>query len=411
MLSIKKSQSSFLVVMCILFFLGNWLKITVHKIFNYPYIEPNGNFIGDSTQWADYYISSIVITSSLIFFNVFVTFIPKVKNTYLDNISANKISADKVGIIFLLIIYLLNWKFGFYRIGVSREMYLPFGLDAPVSFLVFIGAPIYLSIIATSLIIKKKRLTKSILFLVAIMSLIASTTIYSRASALLIMLPILFGLNKTAKSIGLNKSSLELVLLATGGTLIISIFVVSIIRSYVYSGDLSSERLGFYLLESFGLVFDRWIGAEAIMTAVTSQPSTNLFFFMLQENPSVGVDGIYQKLSDSHYVYTEGMTFLTLPGAFGLLTFSGNFALIFVGVFIICVIGLIVEQFVKKNFKRQHALELLISTNLAYHFSQMIFAYLFIPFIVQLILLLIFTKLCFVAASTNYMRKKSTFEK
>lgn len=396
--SLKNNFSSFLMIFSVLFILGNWLKVTMHKLFDYPFVEPHGDFVGTVSQWNEYYKYSIVITVGIIFFKYFVDFFPK-KNTYnaidVSSFSSNK-NMSVIGIAFLLIIYLLNWKFGFYRIGVGRELHLPFGLDAPVSFLVFIGAPILLSVIATDLLIRKMKLTKTIIFLVGTMSLIASTTIYSRASSLLIMLPILFGLNKTVRYLSVTKSSLKLILIVTGITLIFSILLVSIIRSYVYAGDVTSQRLGFYLLESVGLVFDRWIGAESIMTSVTSAASPELFFSMLVESPSIGVDGIYQKLSDSHYVALDNMTFLTLPGALGILTFSGNIVVVFVGVILICTIGFTFELFTKINFKKYYALEFLIVTNLAYHFSQMVFPALFIPFIVQLTLFLFFIKYCFI---------------
>lgn len=395
--SLKKNHSSFIMVFSILFILGNWLKNTVHKIFDYPYIEPHGNFVGTNSQWNEYYIYSITITIGIVFFKYLIEFTPKIKiyntiNTYTVTCKKNM---SKTGIIFLLIIYLLNWQFGFYRIGVGRDLHLPFGLDAPISFLVFIGAPMFLSIIATDLLIKKKKMTKSIMCIVGVISLIASTTMYSRASALLIMLPILFGLNKTVKYLHSTKSSLKLVLMMTGLTLVISIFIVSVIRSYVYAGDVSTQRLGLYLLESVGLIFDRWIGAEAIMTSVSSFSSPELFYSMIVESPSVGVDSIYQRLSGSHYVALDNMTFLTLPGALGILTFSGSLLIIFIGVLLICAIGFSLELFTKRNFKKYYALEFLVVTNLAYHFSQMVFPALFIPFITQLTLFLICLKFCF----------------
>ena len=49
------SVSWFYICLSLFFFLGCWQKVAIHHIFEYPYIEPTGNFIGTDTQWDAYY--------------------------------------------------------------------------------------------------------------------------------------------------------------------------------------------------------------------------------------------------------------------------------------------------------------------------------------------------------------------
>ncbi|MFM5829660.1 hypothetical protein ACET54_04465 [Aeromonas veronii] len=390
-----KIKSSFLIVITVLFVLGNWLKITIHKIFKYPYIEPNGGFYDSDLLWDSYYLYSIAITVGFILFTLFLYSLPNKKTNnlmYCNGRHVNWISgkAFSWSIAFVFFLYIANAFFGFFRIGVARDLYLPFGLDAPATFLISIGAPVLLAYFTTRRCITVGRLSNKMLFIIALLSLFASITIFSRSYALLIMLPIIFGLNKSL-SVNNYLANNKNVFIYVGLTIVATLILVSMVRIITYGqGVISQESLNIYFLETVGLVFDRWIGAESVMTAVMSNASSELFFKMLAESPQSGVNGIYQNLSGSHYVALDNMTFLTLPGFFGILTFSGNYALIVTGVVLMLLLGFLVEKLINNTFKGYFAIEYFISAAIAYHYTQMVYPRLFIPFIIQMIFFILF---------------------
>lgn len=61
-----KQKSWFYGFLASFFFLGCWLKVIVHHIFIYHYVEPSGNFTGSDIQWGEYYFTSSIFAVSLI---------------------------------------------------------------------------------------------------------------------------------------------------------------------------------------------------------------------------------------------------------------------------------------------------------------------------------------------------------
>jgi len=400
--------SGFMLMLSILFVLGNWLKVSLHYIFDYPYVEPTGSFGGTNHEWSDFHIYSAAITAALMLNTAMIRAVSKA-----NSINCNYKKTGKkprwhysASILFILLIYYANWNFGFYRIGVARELHLPFGLNALASFLVFLGLPMLLAIQASYDVERHKTLTTRNVLLIATISIVAATTTYSRAIVMLVMMPILYGAYCQAKRNYDERLSIKPLMLFSAIALLISILVVSGVRISVYSDEsaLDTALLYYYLFESLGLVSDRWIGAESLMVAVASKKSLGLFIELLIENPAAGVNSIYQALSNSRYVELDGKTFLTLPGVFALLAFSGNFFIIFIGVTMISGIGIAIEKIMNNYFQGFVALRFIVITALAYHFSQMNYPYLLIPFLVQL---LIFIKLAAAYVSSEIVMKRN----
>lgn len=399
--------SIFLKFFVALFILGNWLKITIHGILDYPYVEATGSFTGTLVEWNRYFLFSITISASLLT-SAWANYCAP-RSSFSRLASTRKTIHSSLftitSIFLILLIYALNWEFGFYRIGVSRTLNLPFGLDAPISFMVYLGAPILLALLATNSVITSGRVTIFSLFSISFISILAAMTTYSRAALFVLLLPIFLGMYKKSHQINGESQSFLGMFTVMVPTTVALLAAVSVMRISVYggSGEINQTNLDLYLFESIGLFVDRWIGAEALMVSVSSHQSTELFIDMITENPSAGMNGIYQNLAGSQYLLLslDNMTFLTLPGALALLTFSGSYSLVFFGVFIICIFGIIVEQAVIKLFAKEYALQYLISAALAYHFSQMIFAKLLIPFIVQLFFFLALLKLYYKIANNR----------
>lgn len=384
-------RSPFYIIISAFFILGNWFKLSVHKVLEYPYVEPNGGFISTDLNWGLYYKHSISITVGFILFKLVMDISPK-KKTQLG-FTRNELYISNVNffsyVFVVLVLYLLNAMFGFFRIGVERSLHLPFGLDAPVTFLVFMGAPLLLAYAVTRKCIKERSLNNRMIFFLVVMSIFASVTIYSRSFSLIILIPIFLGVNKTLSLFDVKVDSGKIVFYVVL-SLISSITIVSALRIITYGaeGYITAEQVEWYVIETLGLFADRWIGVEAIMTSVMSNGSWDLFIKMITESPGVGVDGIYQTLSGSHYVALDKMTFLTLPGLFGIISFSGSYLVIVLCVMMMLALGCMVERFVELTFDSFFAVQYLVSTNMAYHYSQMVYPRLFIPFILQLLVVI-----------------------
>lgn len=401
----NKNHNAFLKFISFLYFLGGWAKITVHGIFDYPYVERNGYFAGTPDEWNQFFSSSIIICSALIISFLLSKCLTRTQKIFPIK-SQERITTDsfaKIASCFIVVIYALNWQFGFYRIGVSRELSLPFGLDAPASFMVYLVAPALAAILANDSVVKNAKVTKTALFYLSLVSIIAAIVTYSRSTVAVIMLPIAIGMYKQSRVISNKNFPIYPLFVFMGIALIVSLIAVSLQRISVYGGSVSpfDQSFEIYISESLGLFVDRWIGAEGMMVAVSSKQSIDLFLKMIFEDPTIGTSGIYQQLSLSQYynLSLDGKTFLTLPGVFAILAFSGSFAILFFGVLLISIVGVSVDRFISRNFGGNYPLHYLISGSLAYHFSQMVFPRLFLPFIIQLAVFLIMLKLFIVANS------------
>ena len=95
------------------------------------------------------------------------------------------------------------------------------------------------------------------------------------------------------------------------------------------------------------LSVDRWIGLEGLM-AVQSYPEKNrsLLWQALNEKPEAGKPDIYQTVSNSIYLKSDGtkFRFATLPGAAAFLYHSGSLSIVLLGM-VIFSLGVLAIEF------------------------------------------------------------------
>ena len=388
----------FIRIFSVLFVLGGWLKITIHGIFQYGYVERTGYFTGTPSEWNALYYNSITVCLALIM-SFMITKInfetrPPIYRKQKEAVLTGTFT--RIASCTIVAVYAFNWQFGFYRIGVARDLSLPFGLDAPASFMVYLAAPALLAVLANDSIANGKRITRKSLFLISITCILAGIVTYSRSTIPVIMLPILLGMYKKSTEMTGRRPALFLMVIFVALALFISLVSVSLQRISIYgaSESISDQSIEIYMSESIGLFVDRWIGAESMMVAVSTDQSIGLLVKMISEDPSIGTSGIYQNLSLSQYfnISIDGMTFLTLPGVFAILAFSGNFLVVFVGVLVFVAIGVCAERLIARNFVANYPLQYFVSGYLAYIFSQIVFPRLLLPLLIQTLVFLILLK-------------------
>ena len=356
-----------------------------------PYIEPIGNFQGTPQEWHDYYLLAISIGCAIIFSRVVASIywqdhlrISK-KYEYTVGISKPRWFLITISIIFY---YWINSVFGFFVTGVNSTVSLPLGLNAPFAFMSLIGVAIALSFYVNQDVKAKGKLESWLIATIFLITAIASISMASRAAIIMQSLPIVI----SAFYIVREKQRIPVFKLLFLFTLfLISVLsIVSYYRSLVFSGEgnFNPDLFWLYQLESFFLITDRWVGAEALMVSVAEKKaSIGLFFDLLAENPSAGVNSIYQQLSGGFYEFNDKMVFLTLPGYFGIVGLSGDTIFIFLITFLMCSFGLMFEKVLNFILFYQVVPVALLCAALANSLTQISFPLLVLPFIAQMTIL------------------------
>lgn len=395
----------------IFFLLGCWLKIIIHHIFDYPYIEAFGSFTDTEEYWGRYYVMAsmfaLSLTSSKIFFNLIT---PK-KQTNWKNRSA-KISSRKWIILMSVasILYGANSYFSFFVTGLNSKVAFPLGLGAPVAFMILIGMGV-----VTATYLDRDLGSRGYLSNYAIASLIlvpamASISMASRATLIMQAVPMMVAITYIQIKGPSRKVDVK-PYYAFALILICVLIIVSIFRinNFSSSSVADTEIVTFYFFETILLTIDRWIGAEAIMVAVSDpNASMSMFFDLLNEDPAVGVNAMYQSIAGSTFVSASNQTFLTLPGMVGILGLSGSYFFVFIAMSFLITIYMALEIFYRKLLFNQDISVALASAGLANSLTQVSFPRLILPFLIQMTMLIIIINVIsrkyFVKFSINYGR-------
>lgn len=384
--------SWFYLFLVIFFVLGVWLKVSVHHIFDYDYIEPIGNFQGNYDDWVAYYkmacIMSIAILSSRFF--CLLIFKGRASKVIPGAFGRGVVSRGEwLSLLFGSgVFYFLNNQFAFFVTGVNPVVALPFGLNAPLSFMALLGVPMLVAMYLAKDVRARGYLDARVAVVVLLISFFASISMASRAAIVMQVVPILIAAIYVQHCLSFRKLSFKPIFLFFVFSLAV-LSAVSLYRIGLFSQDdgLGSATISSYVYESAFLFIDRWIGAEAIMVA-SSEPSASpsLFYSLFMESPSVGVDAIYQVLSESKYTFLEGLTFLTLPGYFGVFGLSGSLSIIFLLTFFMVFLGAGLERFLMWVFYGQDIPLALVGAAMANSLTQMSFPRLVFPFFLQMLL-------------------------
>lgn len=376
--------------MAVFFVLGCWFKVMAHHVSDFPYVEPSGNFSNSAAEWQEYYLFASIIAAALLLARLltlpFWNWQPSRFDDY--EYAAGPVTPAQwlrlIGI--AVVFYFLNNVFAFFVTGVNTKLTLPFGLTAPVAFIALIGFAVVLAVYVARDVQARGRLTIGAAVAVLVVTAIGSVSMASRAAIVMQSVPILLAAYYLQSHWGRFRLSKLPILLFACAVLLVLV-AVSIYRVRVFAGASSgdAELMNFFLLESALLVVDRWVGAEALMVAVAEPTrSVDLFLRLMAESPAIGVDSIYQQLSGGKYEFLQGMTFLTLPGYFGVVALSGEVILVFGLVLLMTLLGLAYEGLIKRLLHGQAIPVALICVAIANALTQLSFPRLLLPFIFQM---------------------------
>lgn len=382
--------------MAVFYVLGCWFKVMAHTAADLPYVEPSGNFFGAPAEWDEYYEFAMAIGLALLIGRVLSLFVWDRRKPHERpfEFRAGPVTGGQWSVLVgvAAVFYLINNLAAFFVTGVNARLTLPFALNAPLAFMALIGFAMVLATYVARDVAVQQRMTSTTALAILTVASIASVSMASRAAVVMQAIPILLAAHYLQSRWGKHQFG-KLPVLMLGGFIMLVLVAVSIYRVKVYSGvsGVDSEMLGFFLLESGLLAVDRWVGAEAIMVAVAEpMRSTDLFWRLMGEDPAMGVDSIYQQLSGGKYGLLKGLTFLTLPGYFGVISLSGELLWVFMLVLAMMLMGLAFESLVKRLLCQQMIPVALICGAVANALTQLSFPRLLGPFLLQMTLLAFF---------------------
>jgi hypothetical protein len=381
-------MSWFYAFTAVFFVLGCWVKPSIHHLFDYPYVEPTGSFAGLDYEWAAYYGVAIALGLGLLAARLTTGMRSVRRRPFAESIAGSPVSVMQwFGLVTLATaFYALNSAAGFFITGVESKVALPFGLNAPFAFMALIGVAVVASVFLAHDLEARRKIDLTAVVAILSIAFIASLSMASRAAIVMQAMPMLIAatyvqLSKHKQGFSIGPFFLFAVFL-TAALVLVSIYRITVFSS---SSTNNTELLGFYALESALLVFDRWIGAEAIMVAV-SEPSRSigLTFQLLQEDAAIGNDAIYQLLAGSRYEFLQGLVFLTLPGYFGIIGLSGSLIFCFFAAWVLTALGMAYESVVSKLLFDRTICVALISAAVANALAQLSFPRLIVPFVFQM---------------------------
>lgn len=353
--------------LAIFLWLGFWVKLNLHLIFNYPYHEATGFFFRANHSYDQILIISSMGCLGILLARFFFQFLNCksifIKTIYIP-IKKNNLLLDVLIFSTMILLPLLNIKLQLFQIGLVPKTILIWPFNALFAWVLNFGFIITINILFWREIQQKntKRLILLYMFILTEATLF-SISIISRILYILHVVPIItvFIFNNE-KFKFLNKKIIVCLLSLTVMFFLVSLKEVTTLRSHFYvsqnevslskepineeASDIDPLDKNFYpppVLQKtitqvfFLLVVDRWLGLEGVM-AVGSYPHKNmeLLTTSLFHKPRLGEVDIYQHISKSQYRQkTSNFIFGTLPGIIAFLFYSGYGFIVFLGMLFI----------------------------------------------------------------------------
>ncbi|UCP00017.1 hypothetical protein LF844_09415 [Metapseudomonas lalkuanensis] len=398
-------------------FLGFWLKWLVHEVFDYPFVEPVGGYLGEPEQVdlalgiASFAALGVAASRLLQFYLAKVHSIggrERASDSYPPVYGRFFVLVWAILVPFALALYFLNYHFAFFQVGVNARLVLPFGINAIISWAVYCGMPMFFVLVLDWEIARRPERYWSIVFGVCLFALVMSVSMASRAVLPFLYLAVGVSLyfhkrDYLAKMIASWRWRLPLVM---SFFFVLALFLVSVFRLDAYQppqtvvvpeGNSSQERVvlqaerevqssaryeGMFF-QVLRLSVDRWIGMEgALAVASSDEPSMSLLIAGITESPSNGVDAVYQRIAGSFYEHQADFTFLTLPGAAAVLFYGGSLLIVFLGMMFLASVVYIVEKF-SLSMSGSRLLSSWVALLLANSVCQMNFPYLWGVFVLE----------------------------
>jgi len=350
------------IYLSVFLWLGFWLKLTAHLILKYAYAEPIGLFDGTPASWdAVLKISSVAGISMIAARAVY---------SWGGGRNMTLISGDECKapawympvrkwiwgslLISVIGIAVFNAVFGIHQIGLYPRTIFPWPINALVAWSLNIGVAMAMATLVRWDISARQSVFAPILMVIG-EAFTSTVSILSRGTFVYHSIPVLFSVLKNKVSlVRFSKYKVVFSLIFFVVSFFTSMYAVSALRRYYYADNIPekvdiSGNFSALLEQLTGLIVDRWIGLEGVM-AVYAYPekSASALMAAITEKRTTFEKPIYEYVSGSKYQAMDNKKyqFGSIPGAVGFFYYSGRVWVVSLGVFLLGLFVLGVENVV-----------------------------------------------------------------
>lgn len=373
----------------ILVWLGVFLKAASFCFTGRGLRDPTGVFSGTLAQWNDLFYVSIcggmafIATFFIVDFFVDDGEMSKGKIYKLDNKIRPPVKSYFYLIFFaaLSVVTFANIFYGITISGLASVTHLPMKLNAISGWMIYSGFSLILCVLFY-MSLNNKRYFNLCLILVFVEGLFCSVSIISRGLYLFHVVPTVAVLLLNHKVLELNYRKLTLICAVFLLGLFFNVGFVTHIRSYLFNRyafhaeqytvpianvfqtandaaivDQTHNNNNAFFSSTIKVISDlavnRWVGLEGLMSIVSyEKKSTDLLTESLFRVPKIGEQDVFSKISGFSYdTKNYKITFAFIPGPFALFYYSGQLAVVFLGIFALCMFLFLCDQIVWKLLK------------------------------------------------------------
>ncbi len=376
--ALYKPTSYSYVFLSIFLFLGMWLKLTLHLIFDYGYVEPIGSFYTLDARMNSVLIVAIigalgVISSNLVYrilkfkstIYIYENYICK-QSLFYRFYDTYRLYVYITILLTVLILVYLNITYQIQLSGLVPKTILIYPFNAIVYWVIGIGFSLLLVVLfSLDIKFKNKFQVRYLMFLAVIMA-ITSIGLLSRGQYVFVIGSVTVFLLFNYRNLN-NISIVKLVIFVFFADVLYLLVIesVGILRAYYFSGvsfsgvsfsgvSFSGVSFSGALNKILHLAVDRWVGLEGLMSVTSYEHrSYELFYNALTAKAEIGKIDIYQYISNAHYKDMDNtkFAFATIPGSMAFLYYTDSLLVVYFGIFVLSLLMIILEYYLYLWYK------------------------------------------------------------
>jgi len=397
-LVILRGRSAFRILIGLFLALGFWAKFVAHFAIGTALIEPIGQFSGTPDAW-----NAALGTASAGLAGVGTALLataplkPTASTpTLVDPSGILKrfgIAVLVASLVAAFVIFAFNFRFAILKIGFVPTLALHPYLYVLVAFAVSWGIALWLLVLTWWLIETGRLPPSSLIYLGAAEGAVAALSMGSRVQMILHVLAATLAFWQGTRYRGwrISRSSCAKLVLAVGLLFGAALLAVSLDRAYSFTGAVPDvtpaaapasstsqppaapnagtpaapataaaaatrdddvqreqrirEKIRSIPNEISRLFVMRWVGLEGVLTTVGADDrlGPDLLHRGLLEQPSAGVDALYQRMSEATYQRFSNFVFMTIPGPLAVAHYGGSLILCFLLLATLVLLGTFIE--------------------------------------------------------------------
>ena len=284
----KFSYSYFFLVIFI--WLGFWLKLTVHSIFDYTYVEPTGIFDGSSSSWDE--VLWVAVAAGIGVMAGRLAYARLVQSSSSEETSTVAAPAWypelrnwawAITLLIVIAIAAANAFYGIQQIGLVPRTVLPWPSNAVIAWMTSIGSAMGVSTLVWWDIVSKRKFSIS-MYAILMEACLSTVSLLSRGIYIFHTIPQLLSLYR-CRRILTGTSSRQVIVLGVVfvGLFIGTLAVINVLRGYLYphQGLIISTSVNQTRLTQVEVLNGKIPEIERMMASVDTSPEELRRFYKL----------------------------------------------------------------------------------------------------------------------------------